>query len=186
MQIAKGGKESDLEVTIFIWTTEFSIFFEVCPCAEQARLICYPAYWRRMWKCKYCINEMLDPAQACILLIVSIPALEFNICFSWTFLPRKHNSSKVNVQLKHFLNSNVLKWSLSLSPISILLFLQQNYFFFCTKPIFCDQREFFWCYFAARSCQVNVLVAFLIIIEIPVAKCYLICSGKATHLCICI
>lgn len=144
---------------MFIWTTEFNIFFEVCHCAEQADLICYPACWRHMCKCKYCINEMLDPAQACILLIVSIPALEFNICFSWIFVPRKHNS--LEVQLKDFFNSSGLKRLLSLSPISILLFLQQNFFFFCTKPIFCDQTEIFsmlfCCMFLRSKCTSSIL-----------------------------
>lgn len=159
VQTAKEGRGSGLEVTIFIQTTEFSIFFEVCPCAEQAYLVCYPAHWRHMWKyegkCKYCIYEIY--AQACILLIVSIPALELNICLSSIFVPRKQNRSEVNVKLKDFINSNGLKMPLSLS---LILFLQQNYFFFSTKPIFCDQTGIFsmlfCCMFLPNKCSSSI------------------------------
>lgn len=114
----------------------------------------------------------------------SIPALEFNICFSWIFVQRNHNSSELNVQLKDFLNSNGLKWSLSLIPISILLSSAEVFLCLYKANFLWPDRNFFQSYFAACSYQVNVPVEFLIVIEIPVAKCYLICSRKAIDLCI--
>lgn len=142
VQIAKGERESYLDVAIFMHTTEFSIFFDVCPCAEQAYLICYPACWRCMWKCKYCINEMLDPAQTCISLVVFQDWSLIFVSLEY-FLWRKHNSSELNVQLKDFLNSNGLKWSLSLIPISILLSSAEVFLYLYKANFLWPDRNFF-------------------------------------------
>lgn len=73
----------------------------------------------------------------------SIPALEFNICFSWIFVWRKHNSSELNVQLKDFLNSNGLKWSLSLIPMSSLLSSAEVFLYLYKANFLWPDKNFF-------------------------------------------
>jgi len=53
---------------------------------------------------------------------------------------------------------------------------------FVQSHFFVTRQKFFWYYFVACSCQVNLLVEFLVIIEISVLKWYIICSDLCVWL----
>lgn len=97
---------------------------------------------------------MLYPAQACILLIVSISALEFNICFSHFFSPKKTqyliNQWKIERAVKYNCFEVVSSTESCQNFLLPLLY----------KASFCDETEkfsiLFWCVFLPSKCTSSI------------------------------
>lgn len=97
---------------------------------------------------------------------------------------KKTQQLRIECTIKRFLK---FKWVEVVTFTDTYLnsaFFSRSISLFVQSQFFVTRQEFFQSYFAACSYQVNVLVAFLIIIEIPFPKCYLICSRKTIDLCI--
>lgn len=96
---------------------------------------------------------MLYPAQACILLIVSISALEFNICFSWFFFFLRTQYLINQCTIKRVLKFNGFEVVPSIEAcqiFSVLLVILAFFGWFSSlsllllyKASFCDQTEKF-------------------------------------------